>query len=399
MNEPAHSPLGPSSSDRWIACPGSVLATQHLPDEDTEFSILGTAAHSLAESCRAKRRYASEYLHNKIEVPLVTGEVALISVDQQMVDGVQAFMDYVDSLPGDDYNEERVYYTEYVPDGFGTMDCAKTTWNECWIVDFKYGEGVKVFAEENSQLMLYALGFYLKYGWLYDIKSFNLHIFQPRLDHIDKWAIDVPGLLKWADVTAGYQALRALRPGAPFAAGDWCQFCKLRRKCEVRGKALTTVIAGELEELDQQLAAPLPGAKTLTNTQVSKVLALKSQITKWLSDVEDHAMQELQNGREVGGWKVVEGRSNRTWGAAEAVVSEAFEEKGLDVWGPPKMITPPQAEEKFGKALFAPATEKKAAGPLAHLITKSRGSPVLAPESDKRQSILANPDTEMEELE
>lgn len=393
--EPAHSPLGASASDRWLACPGSVLATINLPDEDTEYSLQGTAAHWLAEACRGEGYPPHQYLGCRIRVELVSGEDYYVDCDQQMVDGIQNFIDYVASFPGDDYNEERVRYTRFVPNGFGTMDCAKATTKRVRIIDLKYGEGVQVFAKNNSQLMLYALGFFEKHGWLYDIEVFELHIFQPRLNHIDVWEITTWELLLWAADVARPGAAVALAPNAPFAAGEHCTFCKLRRTCGVRATHMQSMIASEMDDL-----GTLPAVAAMTAEQIIRVIKHRTQISKWLGDVADHAMALIQAGTDVGGWKLVEGRSNRVWGASVEQMGKTLAQQGIDItqfYTEPKLITPPQAEEKFGKALFAPATKKKAAGPLAELIMKPRGSPVLAPPDDPRESILANPELEMEE--
>lgn len=410
MNLPAHSPLGPSSSDRWLACPGSVRATANVQEEDTEWALQGTAAHWVAEQCRRHNRSPFEYLGTNVDVKKVDGTFEPIPCDRQMVDGVQAFIDYVNDLPGDDYNEERIHYridTNGTPEyAFGTMDSAKATWKTLYITDLKYGEGVQVYAKENTQLMLYALGFLEKYGWLYDIEKCVLAVFQPRLDHIDDWTISAPDLHKWAAEKMAPGAQLTKDPNAPFAAGEHCRFCKIRKTCAERARYVFTGAVGELEDLDAQIAAPLRVSATLTNDQVAAALKRKAHVTKWYSDLEDYAFSEVSHGRAVGDGKVVEGRSNRTWAKHEDEVVKEIEAAGFgtdDLWTEPELLSAPKVEEKLGKKYFAPValnkdgSVKKEAGKLAHLIDKPRGRPVFAWGDDPRPALTVSAN-ELEDL-
>ncbi|HZT03666.1 MAG TPA: DUF2800 domain-containing protein [Steroidobacteraceae bacterium] len=368
-------------------------ATKELADVETLYSRQGSCAHHVAEVCR----------RDGLKPAMLLGaEFYGVKVDQQMIDGVQGFIDYVADFPGDEYNEQKVYFTNWVPGGFGTMDAAKVSRERAHIIDLKYGEGVQVFAKENTQLMLYALGMYQMNGWLYDIQTFDLHVYQPRLDHVDVWQISLKDLLQWADEIVRPKAEEALAGTGKYLAGEHCQFCKIRKVCKARAQHMFNAITGELEDLDEQMTAPLPKVPTLTAEQVAKALSLKGQVTKWFSDVADYAEEQLRHGKQVGGWKLVEGRSNRVWKLDIDDVSDAISNAGLDdrkLWKPREFISPAQADEIYGKKLFAAATEKKAAGPLAYLVDKPRGSPVLASPDDKRPALTANPDEELDSLD
>lgn len=395
----AHSPLGASAADRWIACPGSVGATISLPDVDTTYSLEGTAAHWLAEHCNEFGLKTAKFPNKTVSVKKVDGSLAMIPCEKEMRDGVQAFLDFVNDLPGDDYNEERVHWHEYVPNAFGTMDRARATRIKLRIVDLKFGEGWQVFAERNPQLMLYALGFIEKYGWLYEIEEIELIIFQPRLDHVDRWTVTLAGLEKWARETMRPAAEAAQREDAPFAAGTHCKFCKIRDTCVTRAKYVFDGAVGELDDLDTQITAPVRTAQTLSNDQISKILGRKSQVTAFYTDLERHALQQLAHGNAVGDWKIVEGRSNRAWAVSQSDVVDAIKGAKLDVkqlWTEPMLVSPAVAETVFGKKLFEPAkTSEKTgkstpAGPLAKLIMKPRGAPKLAPGSDHRPALTVD---------
>ena len=421
MTEAAHHKLGPSASERWISCTASHLATLGLPDHDTEWALQGSGAHLVSEICRAQGLRTDQWIGDFVLVKRVDGTHEKIAVDKQMRDGVQAFIDYVNDLPGDDYNEERVYYSlgmfklsDFAPEevaqtgedepveefAFGTMDAAKASWKELHIVDLKYGEGVQVYAKHNTQLMLYALGFLTKYGWMYDLDKVTLHVFQPRLDHVDKWEITVAELEKWAEETMRPAARHAIMGTGTFKPGSWCQFCKIKKTCAARGKYIFDAAAGEMEDLDAQLKAPLRQNAELTREQIAEALKRKAQVTRWFTDLESYVFAELAHKRPVGDWKIVEGRSNRSWAFSEEQVIKRIEAQGLDtkgLWTKPELISAPKAEELLGKKLFAKATDKKEAGKLADLIMKPRGAPKLAPGDDPREPYNVDPDAEMEE--
>lgn len=408
----AHSPLGASAADRWITCPGSVGATIELMDVDTQYSLEGTAAHFLAEHCNEFDLKTIQYPNKEISVKKVDDSITFIPCDKTMRDGVQAFLDFVNELPGDDYNEERVHWHQYVPNAFGTMDRARATDKKLRIIDLKYGEGWQVFAENNPQLMLYALGFLEKYGWMYDIEEIELIIFQPRLDHIDRWTTTVAELEKWAREVMQPAAELAQTAGAPFNAGTHCKFCKLRGNCAARAKYVFDGAVGEMENFDDQIGRQLRNPHRLTGEQMSKILGRKTQVTAFYTELERYAMQELAHGRAIGEWKIVEGRSNRAWGVSQSDVLEAIRTVEIDgkplkldtkqLWTEPTLISPTAAEGVFGKKLFEPTRTTEAGrvipgGPLARLITKPRGAPKLAPGYDKRPRLTVEAN-EMDDL-
>ena len=168
-----HSDVGPSSGERWINCPGSVAATQGMPDTTSEFAAEGTFAHYITELARNEHNDAN-YYHG------FTSEDGKWICDKEMVGAVQDFLDYVEQWDGDTFIEQRVSYAAWVDNGFGTSDhiCVNVTKKHCLVADFKYGKGIQIFAEENTQGKLYALGVFEDYGHLYDIDDFTIVISQ-----------------------------------------------------------------------------------------------------------------------------------------------------------------------------------------------------------------------------
>jgi len=390
VTDNAHSALGPSSAKRWINCPASVHATSHLPSTSSEYALEGTAAHAVAEECEKLGVRADHFFEWTVRLEK-DGAVTDIVCGQEMVDGVNAFIDYVDDLPGLSLCEATVHYEEWVANGFGTMDRAKVQGTTVHLVDFKYGKGVQVYATENEQLKMYGLGFLEDYGWLFPvIEKFVLHIHQPRLDHADRWEISKADLLTWAQTVLKPAALATVNPKAEFKAGDWCQFCKIRATCMVRASSVFTTVVGEFEDLDAAARTAPPAIGTLSNEQIAVILDNLDNVVKWCADIKRHATAELGHGRVVGGYKLVEGRSSRTWAdevkTAEALLAAGIKKADLYIY---KLIGVPAAEKLIGKKHDIFKT----------LVMKPQGSPTLAPASDKREPMKLDAAVEFDDLD
>lgn len=220
--EGEHSDFGPSSSERWMNCPGSRGGPQ------TEYAAEGTAAHSLSEWVRQGKPLAG--FKGKI---LQVGEYQF-KVGKPLMDSVQTFVDSVNAEgPGAALTEERVRYDDLVPGAFGTADHARLRDFWTMVKDFKHGKGVVVGAKMNPQLMLYALAIYFKYRWIYEFDRFVLAICQPRVRHFDEWEVSLGHLLQW-----GYDVVRPAYKRALISterhAGPHCKFCGLKNECSER---------------------------------------------------------------------------------------------------------------------------------------------------------------------
>lgn len=244
--EGEHSAYGPSSAERWMNCPGSKGGGQ------SKYAAEGTAAHSLSEWVREGKPLAG--FRGKI---LQVGEHQF-KVGKPLIDSVQTFIDTVNAEgPGAALTEERVSYDELVPGGFGTTDHGRMRDGLTIVRDFKHGKGVVVGAKENAQLMLYGLGIWFKYRWVYEFDRFVLAICQPRVRHFVEWEISLGHLLQW-----GYDVVRPAHRRALVSterkAGPHCKFCGLKNECSERARykmehesgTFTRDADEELEDLD-----------------------------------------------------------------------------------------------------------------------------------------------------
>lgn len=367
--ENAHSDLGPSGADRWIACPGSVLATAGMPDVETAYSKAGTLQHALAADAAERG------------VTAATAAAGAFETDE--VEAVQVFLDYCRELPGETLTEIRVGYERVIPGGFGTMDKAKITSDVWHVVDAKFGQGVAVYAERNPQLMLYAFGLMEEFGWLFPLpEKIVLHICQPHLDHIDVWETTVVEVADWVAAVAVPAAERALQPDAPFKAGDWCQFCPLKATCRVRARHVMDALG--IQNLDTVPGVARPPIE-LSELEISNALHALAQIRSWCKALEAYAMAKAQQSQPLGGWYLSEGRSNRAWNAVDGdvamrVMKIAQDIAPEDLWTDPTIISPAQMETKLGKKRFKL---------VADLVHKPPGKPKLTPPGSKAPPIAA----------
>lgn len=266
--------------------------------------------------------------------------------------------------------EHKVDFSGWVPGGFGTCDAVILKGKTLHIIDLKFGRGVQVYAENNPQLMLYALGAWSEIEMLQDIDTIMLHIVQPRLDHIDRWSISVPDLLAWGAWVRERAAL-ALQPDAPRVPGKiQCVWCRSAGSCAALYEHTAEVVGREFDDLDGVSLG------SMTEDQTRAILENAGLIRAFLGAVEDSVFRLLNEGGSFEGWKLVEGRSIRKW-ADEAQAETALVDAVGDAAWEKSLLSPAKAEKLLGK--------KKSI--LKGLIVKPEGKPTLAPDSDKRPAL------------
>ena len=372
----SHAILSPSSAARWINCPPSALINADAPQTDTVYTREGTLAHAVAEL------KARKYFLGGIGPRKFAAEMRKFQADELWQDEMDGHTEtYLEALKdiAAQYDatpfvalEQRVDFSAYVPDGFGTADCIMIGGNVLSIVDFKYGKGVAVSAGANPQMMLYALGALLDYAPIYEIDTVVMTIVQPRIKaEPERWAMRAEDLMTWAETIVKPTAALAAEGNGEFAEGDWCRFCAIRGSCRARAGANTA-----LEDFGMKLPPEL------TDEEVSRALTLGRRRAAWLSDLEEYALSACLQGREIPGWKAVEGRSVRAWTDQEAAFAAAEVYLGEDAAAmlyERKPVTLAQMEKIMGKKDFAQV--------MGSYVTTPAGKPTLAEAGDKRPAI------------
>lgn len=369
----AHALLSASGSHRWLNCPGSVKAEEpylSLDAGSSSYAQEGTIAHELADICLKENVDSWLYIDKTINVP----RVGKVKIEKEMARYVQEYLDFVRAHVENNcqlFTEEQVDFSNIVPEGFGTLDSAVINHEEgiCHIFDLKYGKGIRVDAFENTQGQMYALGFLNEYGFMGDIKSFRIHIVQPRIPNNSYWDISVEDLNKFGEWVTERAEL-ALTETAPRVPGEkQCQWCAAKSDCTALMKFTEEIISGEFDALDDDCL----DEQALSDSQKKVIIDNSKLIIDFLGSVKDSVFDRLKDGGTFKGYKLVEGRSNRVWGDdAEETLKKELGEKAYKK----TLIGITAAQKELGK-------EK-----VDELAYKAPGSPTMVPDTDKRKAIV-----------
>ena len=372
-----HAILSPSGSHRWLHCTPSARLEQEFADTESEAAKEGTAAHALCEHKLKKalrmrsRRPHSDYDSDEME------ECAEAYVDFVMEQYEQARQVCKDPIV---LIEQKLDFSCYVPDGFGTGDCIIISDDRLHIVDFKYGLGVLVEAQDNPQMKLYALGALGLYDALYDIREVSMTIFQPRRENVSTWTVPVTELKEWAEEVLKPRARMAYDGEGEYTPGEWCTFCRAAVRCRARAQEKLKLAQAEFK------LPPL-----LTDAEVEEILKVLPDLTRWANEITAYATDAaVSHGKEWSGFKVVEGRSVRKYRDEEKAAEAAIEAGYTDIYKK-SLITLTEMQKLMGKQKFEEV--------LGSLIYKPPGKPTLVPVSDKRPAMnITNAKNEFSEI-
>ncbi len=372
-----HAVLSASGSHRWLNCTPSARLELEFENTGSEAAREGTAAHALCEHKLKRalhmrsRRPVSDYDSDEMEK--CTDAYAEFVMEQYEA-AKQVCKDPVILI------EQRLDFSCYVPNGFGTGDCLIISDDRLHIIDFKYGMGILVDAEDNPQMKLYALGALAVYDALYDIREVSMTIFQPRRENVSTWTVPVEDLKAWAENELKPKAKMAYDGEGEYLPGEWCTFCRAAVRCRARAEEKLKLAQTEFR------VPPL-----LTDTEIEGILAVLPDLTKWANEITAYALDAaLNRGKEWNGFKVVEGRSVRKY-RNEADVAEVAKEAGYKDIYRQSLIPLTEMQRLMGKDKFEEI--------LGGLITKAPGRPTLVPKSDKRPAMnVSNAINEFNEI-
>ena len=372
----AHAKLSASGSKKWIACTVSTHYESQFPDEGSSFAAEGTFAHEVFE--------ASMLMHLGRPVPVLTQALADQFDNAELRDAVAAAVavaiDRVDEAHARCADpvvmvEQRLDFSQWVPEGFGTGDLVIVTDDLVEVLDYKHGKGVTVEAEDNSQMRLYGLGAYAELSHLYDIKRVRMTVLQPRKQNFSSEELTIEDLLAWAETVVVPAARLAWEGKGNPAPGPHCTegFCRARFQCAARANQSL-----ELAKAEFALRPP----ELLTDEQIATVLAIGDQVAKWIGDVQSFALKQAESGHQIPGFKLVEGRSNRKYADQDAV-AQALTSAGIPeaIIYERSLLGITAMEKVIGKKKFAEL--------LDGLVVKPDGKPTLVPEGDKRPALAS----------
>jgi len=377
----------PSYSATSLFCAGSLLPSITADDKAGYEAAEGTVFHELIAEWQLRGR-PDHWLGQTREIDGHTVEI----VEEMYTHAAECLSRCAD-MPGDRYVETRVDLSSItpIPDQGGTCDLAFCQQGILDITDWKYGKGVQVFAYKNTQLLLYALGFYTEFNHVYDFYTIRMTVAQPRLNHWDTWEIRADELIEFSEWARERWALAWLPDSPRTPSPKACQWCRLRLTCpavEVQRQALVDLSFEALDVDPQQYVEPvipqIPAPAELTTAQLAEIYRYRKLMESWFSDIGDELIARGLSGEDLGGiWKVVEGRrGNRRWVDEDAAV-EAFEKLGVDPYEQ-KIRSPAQVE----KLVRAAGVREPVAVQYVNLFTdRAPGRPALVPIGDARADL------------
>ena len=372
-----HALLSASSSERWLHCPPSVRLGEGAPETTSEYAEAGRVAHAIAEA--KARAYFLEPCTKRQLSSLLKPLKADPYYDKGMDSSTDMYLDYLKKRAMS-YGraqpavalEVRVDYSDYAPEGFGTSDCVMIGGDTLSVIDYKNGAGVPVPAEHNSQMMLYALGALKLYAPIFGdtITKIHLAIVQPNAGGVKEWETAREYVESWGAREVRPTAELAYNGTGNFAPGEWCRFCPVKARCAARAQELLKL---------EPVMTKAPTADLLTDAEIGGILTRAEHLEAWAKDLKDYALNAALAGREITGYKVVEGRGSRDWAGGTDKAFSALMAKGVAeaMLYERRPVTPPALEKAMGKTAFKEAAEG--------LVVKNPGKPALVPESDPRK--------------
>ena len=384
-----HAILSPSAAHRWLHCTPAPRVEAEFPETTSKYAEEGRLAHSVCELA-AKKKFT--VMNNRTYNSRLKRLKADPKWDDEMLSTAAT---YVEHLTEHAMRFEHAPYvalevqvdiTDYAPEAFGTCDCVMIGGDELIITDYKHGKGVPVSAQDNPQMLLYALGALKLYRPIYGdmIRRVSTYIDQPRLGSYDGASMTVEELLAWGE-SIKPKAAAAFMGTGEFAPGEWCRFCRAKAKCRARANQNTALedfkdcipLGRSIPMQAEYDATGFKPSNCLTDEEIGALLVRAEGLVAWYNDLKEYALAACLNGKTIPGWKAVEGRSTRAWtdqdAALEALMAGGVEE-AIIYDRVPKTLA--QLEKVIGKQRFGEL--------VGGMITKSPGKPALAAESDKR---------------
>ena len=399
----SHATLAPSAAKRWMTCAPSARLEAQVPGKDTAYTKEGTIAHAMAETLLRicleqdsapiddfveKYRLSYDALKDKggkmaplyMELAVHVDEAFQEGLDPwEMMDTVldhycrPVFDDYLRAKADDPEAvllvEQKLKLSEFIPEGFGSSDAVIIGGTTLGVYDLEYGKGVKVSAKANPQMRCYALGAWCGPAELYDIRTIQMTIIQPRLQWISTDSMTASEMLDWANNELKPAAVLAYQGGGEFVPGEHCRFCNVAPRC----KALAAKAA--------DLNANRGDTALMTNEEMADVLRSVMSLKSWIAGLENYVLEKALEGQEFPGFKVVEGRSLRQISdpakAMQVLADAGFDEASYTK--PKELKTIGDLEKLLKKKGFQEL--------LGEYVVKPQGKPTLAEDSDPRPAM------------
>jgi hypothetical protein len=407
-DEPNEVLFRPSYSATFLHCEAALLDGRFYPDSSGIEAAIGTVFHDLMQEWLITGKEPAHRLGTIAEVwkqdaDRIKDKPFLVEVDSEMFFYGQQCLDFAGRFRGERFVERRVDISHItpIPDQSGTLDLAFLRPRRAVIVDWKYGTGVKVFAEWNTQELLYLDGIFEEFDWKYNFQKMELWIAQPRLKHWDKFTITRKELLEWREWARARMKAAWKRKNRTYTPGiKQCTWCKRRDDCRAKLVHLERIADEDFDRFTQPISAkeakevevftPPRSMETtiqrLSTEELAKIFEFWPLFDKWFRKIGQVLLERGIDGEDLAEFYVAEGRSNRHWKNELEIV------KKVKLLGVPehelynrKLISPNQMEKLLrdygmrGKALE---------GYIALFTDRAPGKPTLVRKGEDERAAI-----------
>lgn len=369
--EPEHAFLGPSAGSIWTNCTPAMWAARGYPNETSDAAEEGSCAHDLAELMIKER--LGFITKQKFQVELLRVK-QIKYYNAEMEEFCRGYMEFVlrywsmalAMCPNPVILvEEKFSLRRWIPQGFGKTDVTIIAGEWLFVLDFKYGAGVRVEAKGNVQTRLYALGALDAMRERFPLKHVKMAIYQPRMKNFGDDYISAYELWEWAETFIRPRAELAFTGQGTYKAGSHCKFCKAKVRCRTFAEyALTPAGRVEFEDPNK-----------LSDEQLVELAITAPMLQSYVKDLTEYMRRKAMNGKKWPGMKLVEGRSNRKITDERAAIFL------LNLHGYKDVTN--TSIKGFGD-LEAMVGDAKLEEILGKVISKPQGYPTLVPETDGR---------------
>lgn len=401
-----HSIFSPSSSAMWTTCSGSLMANLNVQDSAGEDAATGTVAHGIGENWLLSGE-RPDHLIGTTETIKEGDKEFVIPITYEMLDAVERYVDWCINIPGTHFVETKVDFSDLTPidNQRGTADHSVCQRQALTITDLKFGKGERVTAENNTQAIIYAYGFFREWDWLYDFQTITIRICQPRLDHFDVWVISREELLAKAEWIKERAHAAWCKDGSRHPSEKGCRWCKVKDDCVAFTAMAHRLTEGVFDDLtittedmdntvrmidDNNLNLRPVDLHSLTTTQKARILPYRSMIEKWFTAIAEDLEKRALDGEKVEGYKLVEGRSDRQFSSEDKAKFYLMElgvpEKSLYKVS---FVGLGAVEEELRKK---GVKRKDIPDMLKPIVIKPKGKPTLVVSADKRPAIESDGD-------
>ena len=390
IEDKKHASLPPSAAKRWMNCPLSAKYGSRPAGPD---AAEGTVAHGIAEELiTGKADYLS--LADRIGTTVRQGKFDVV-ITEEMIAHAQAYRDLIEGIKEEFRKENRPAPVEFLVEQrvkassidervWGTADCViLRRGHRLVVVDYKYGKGVVVEAEDNEQGMIYVCGVQDSLaGEAFDQVEFIIH--QPRAPHVEgairRVVISKEALADFRR-RAKIAAMETLEAEPRSEAGDWCRWCAAEADCPTR-RALVQTRAGiafaDAPPLDEKAVAEKVRAMAIED--LVQALRWEDFVSSYFTAVKSTLEARINSGAKADGVKFVQGRSNRQWRDEKEAEKELGKVVAVERLWEKSFISPAQAEKVIGK---------KAGKELVDRLTiRPEGKRTLVLDTDVRREIV-----------